>query len=253
MSTTTSGVLPLCSERRSSSPTGLTSHISSRAPGSYRTNRIKQEAIEIRHWESGEVLVRRQARSLEKHRFDGMDLRGADFAGWFLAGTSFYMCNLSGARFGTAMLIGATFRGSILADTDFDGADLTGADLTDSKMHGTTFRSATACDGQFRYAELKHADLSDADLQRCDFSMARVHADLSAANLADADMRSADLRKAILKDANLQGTKLTNAIFQTSQRLAVHGQQPAPRQAPPTPQKRAWWDYWKRSKNSGLL
>jgi hypothetical protein len=58
-----------------------------------------------------------------------------------------------------------------------------------------------------RYADLSYADLSDADLRYADLS----YADLSDADLRYADLRYADLRHAILSGADLRGAILSDA------------------------------------------
>lgn len=66
-------------------------------------------------------------RSLIRQKFNGLDLREADFTGANLRGAELREANLERARFAGAYLCGADFTGCNLKDADFKGAwyDLT--------------------------------------------------------------------------------------------------------------------------------
>ena len=69
-------------------------------------------------------------------------------------------------------------------------------------MSGANLSFADLVEADLRLAYFRHANLSDADLSG---------ADLSFADLIEADLRLADFRHANLSDANLRGADLSFA------------------------------------------
>lgn len=104
-----------------------------------------------------------------------------------------------------------------LLEVNLKGANLQGLDLRGA-MLGASHRLMHALEQRGhdtgRHSELQYfivllekADLSNADLREADLNMAL----LSKANLYKADLRGADLRRAILKGAKLEHTDLRGA------------------------------------------
>lgn len=69
----------------------------------------------------------------DKHLWQFLDAKGADFSGQDLSGAVLAGVDLSNARFR-----GAKLRGTILVKANLSGADLTGADLTGADLSGAT-------------------------------------------------------------------------------------------------------------------
>ncbi len=85
-------------------------------------------------------------------------------------------------------------------------------------LRSADLRDADLSAADLRCANLRSADLRDADLSAADLRCADLRsADLSDANLRSANLRSADLRSADLSGANLHGANLSElTVAQTS-------------------------------------
>ena len=88
--------------------------------------------IEIRHKDTGAVLLRVEADTLE----------GADLSGSNLEGAMLWGANLTGANLARAVLKHASLTGALLGGADLRAARLKGADLTGALLEGVMLRDA---------------------------------------------------------------------------------------------------------------
>jgi hypothetical protein len=109
----------------------------------YPPRQVDAEAdLEIRHLDSGAVLLREPGGSLEGLELAGRDLRGANLRGESLRGACLRGADLRGGFLGYADLRDADLRGAQLAGTylvtaDLRDADLRGADLRGDGIHAS--------------------------------------------------------------------------------------------------------------------
>jgi Pentapeptide repeats (8 copies) len=118
--------------------------------------------IEIRCWDTREVLAQVDADSLCGADMRGLELRMADL------------------------------RGADLRGADLRGAGLTLADLRDADLRGADPREAQLANSNAGGVDLREADLRGADLRGASL----VDADLGGADLRGADVCGTDLRRA---------------------------------------------------------
>jgi uncharacterized protein YjbI with pentapeptide repeats len=142
---------------------------------------------------------------LEHANLSRVNFREANLSGAFLSDTRLSRADLSGANLSHARL-----NRSNLSGINLRGANLIGADLSDVHMDlekagrdGSLVQIGKARYSVFR-ANLSHAQLSQADLRE---------ANLIGADLSGAQLQGADLTKANLSYANLQGVDLTDATL----------------------------------------
>jgi hypothetical protein len=138
--------------------------------------------IELRHRQTGAILLR-----VDGAPGEGLDVHEADLRFADLSGAS-----LAGANFCYALLAGATLQ----------GADLTGANLSRAYLQGADLRDAN----------LRAANLSGSSLDSADCTGAcLVRADLTGAFLAETRLTRTRLAYANLHGAYLAGADLTGA------------------------------------------
>jgi Pentapeptide repeats (8 copies) len=89
--------------------------------------------IEIKHKETGAVLYRIDAPTLQEAALSGANLRGAQLSAAVLVGA-----DLSYADLSEAVLTGANLVEADLCGTNFHGADLAGVDLAGVRCDGST-------------------------------------------------------------------------------------------------------------------
>jgi uncharacterized protein YjbI with pentapeptide repeats len=175
-----------------------------------------------------------------------IDLTGAD-----LSGIDLHFSNLSGGSpFLIAASAGfrtdkpsnaANLRGAILRDANLEDAVLSDTDLIEADLSEADLSHADLGGADLFTANLQEANLSNAHLAGADLSFARLKgADLSKADLTkeiwesrggttvpharnDADMSYADLKNADLSDANLSGAKLTDTDLSDAHMSGVEG------------------------------
>ena len=82
--------------------------------------------IEIRHQQTGEVLLAVPLTTLAGYKFKGR-LNGADLANMMLPGVDFTLGNLSNVDFRESMLEDAVFLNSVLTNIQFEKAELANA------------------------------------------------------------------------------------------------------------------------------
>jgi uncharacterized protein YjbI with pentapeptide repeats len=174
---------------------------------------------------------------LTRADLSGLDLSGVDFkranltgarlAGTKLIGANLFTCDLTDAVLADADLSKANLDGSVLRRADFQRANLEGASLFATIIEAADLRNAnlagTRIIGYLRAAKLNGASLRHANagadpgnqsmgVMRATF----VGADLSGADLSDANLFKADLSHANLTNAKLVRTNLMNAdLIQT--------------------------------------
>src|SRR5918997_1911993 len=107
-------------------------------------------------------------------------------------------------------------RGSTLSHATLSGAYLPNADLGDADLSGADLSNALLLNANLIVADLSGADLSNALLDNADLVADLSNADLSDANLfsaglSEANLIGADLSRANLSEANLNGADLENA------------------------------------------
>jgi hypothetical protein len=139
----------------------------------------RKKIIEIRHRETGAVLHRIEAHSLERASLPGTNLSDADLTGMNLAGadltgalfrnTTLREANLSRANLTGAYLFQtdlgrANLSGALLYPCGLDGADLSGANLTGANLTGAYLADAKLIGAKLSYANLQSCYLGGADL-----------------------------------------------------------------------------------------
>ena len=147
---------------------------------------------------------------------------GADCRGVVERWTVEYHGDLRKAKFTGAVLHGADFRGADLRGADFRGAKLRHADLRGANLRGARFdpvkrtgkntKLGTAC--LIGAYNCDSADLSSANLQNANLGWGNfVSANLSNANLGGANVGNANWTSANLTGANLSGVWVNNVIL----------------------------------------
>jgi uncharacterized protein YjbI with pentapeptide repeats len=186
-----------------------------------------------------------QSRYAEGERdFTEADLQKANLGGVGLEGANLYKANLAGAFLMRADLRGANLReanlqGAMLRNADLENACLEIADLSKADFIGANLKNASLKEANLEGARMvgahflpaeeldqlyggddcrfTGADLSGANLKNADFLGAELlgakirNANLRTANLYDANLWKADLRNARLLGANLGIAKLIDA------------------------------------------
>lgn len=154
----------------------------------------------------------RRSRSFVGAKFDGADLRKADFTDADMRGTSFFKALLGGATLSGSRLQGASFAFAELQGASLDRARLEGASFTVAQLQGASLRDVQAQGASFHSAFLQGASLANAELQGASFSGAVLQgASLDSTQLLGADLNEADLRGALLRNTQLQGASLAKA------------------------------------------
>jgi hypothetical protein len=153
--------------------------------------------VEIRHKDTGDVLLRLEGDTLERASLNGADLIGADLSGLVLRGASLRGANLSHARLEEATLADADLRGAALVETNLRRAKMGGAHLSGACLWNADLEGAVLVSGSIAGAALIQANLRGMNL--------------SYTSLAGASMSDAHLEGAILRDAGLAGANLTRA------------------------------------------
>jgi uncharacterized protein YjbI with pentapeptide repeats/uncharacterized RDD family membrane protein YckC len=150
--------------------------------------------------------------------------------------------DLSGTQLGTKSSEGNPVFNLVLDNTDLSGLVLKSANLNQASLKGVRFRSVGE-DGRWdtyddviadlSKAQLKQANLSDANLSRVlmnrsDLSRANLNkanlsnARLVGANLSSAQLIGSDLRQAVLEDASLTGADISDAKLMEANLYAAH-------------------------------
>jgi uncharacterized protein YjbI with pentapeptide repeats len=183
--------------------------------------------IEIKHKQTGKVLLRLDAESLEGANLTSANLAGANLTGVKISHACLRNADLQGAMLERAELIGTCLDHANLTQASLDAADLTdaslqNADLTRAHLIETTLRYAKLSGANFTQARLRGANLSMADaranLRGADLQMADLRgANLTGANLQQADLLQADLScatmtKAVVAGARMQGAKMQGVV-----------------------------------------
>lgn len=154
----------------------------------------------------------------------------ADLSGVHLEGANLESSVLKRADLSNAHLEKANLYKTNLFKADLGKAHLEKAVLDRTNLFKADLDSAYLCGAIGRIAVLDSADLSRADLTNAEFSTAFLQgavlhgailkgAILYEANLQGADLREANLQGANLRDANLQGANLLGADSLTKEQL----------------------------------
>jgi uncharacterized protein YjbI with pentapeptide repeats len=150
----------------------------------------------------------------------GVNLRGADGTGAFLAKATLDKADLQGANFSEADLRESSLNWAKLRNAQLEHAKLSGAHLDNADLRGAKLKSATMPGATLWRAQLNDANLYGAQLQKAYLEEANLEkadlgeADLHGANLKHAKMPNASLWKAQLNGADLFHAKLQKAILQ---------------------------------------
>ena len=137
-------------------------------------------------------------------------LCSADLSDWVFKDIRFDGANLRNADFGSSTLERVSFRSADLFAADFGGAELIeegyfqNADLYNASFVGATFRNAV-----FRHATLTLANLQGADLEGADFT----EASLSSASLGGANISRAKLIRARLNEVDMSNSTVSDTTF----------------------------------------
>lgn len=164
--------------------------------------------IEIKHKQTGHVLLRVNADSLEGANLTGAKLAGAKLSGFKINHACLRDVDLQGAELNRAEMIGTCLDGANLTHALLEAADLTDASLQKADLSRAQLSEAT-----MRYAKLAGANLTQAQLIGANLSMADARANLRGANLQLADLRGANLTGANLQQADLFQADLSGAIM----------------------------------------
>jgi hypothetical protein len=124
--------------------------------------------IQIKHRQSGEVLLQKDLESLQGVRLDGAKLPGANLSAMNLAGIDFQNADLREADFSEANLSGANLQGAFLDGANFREATLNGANLTDAVARRAVFTDAQLEQANLRYAKMADSDMTGVNLRRPD-------------------------------------------------------------------------------------
>ncbi|MES9993923.1 MAG: pentapeptide repeat-containing protein [Candidatus Thiodiazotropha sp.] len=109
---------------------------------------------------------------------------------------------------------GVNWRNCLIDDLDVGAASLAGANLNSAVLRRAKLSATDMSHADLRYVNLSHADLRHAQLQGAAMVGAKLQfADLRGADLSGADLRFADLTRSRIDDANLQSTRLGNALW----------------------------------------
>jgi Pentapeptide repeats (8 copies) len=135
-----------------------------------RRSDISPGFVEIRHKNTGEVLLRVEGDTLE-----GAYLAGANLDGAGLAGQNLREAELQGASLIRSELAGARLYGADLRGTALMGANLANADLDTASLWGAPCLEADLAGANLRTADLRGADLTGAVLVGTDLSRANLH------------------------------------------------------------------------------
>ncbi len=206
-------------------------------------------SVEIKHRESGAVLLVLEESNLLKANLAGINLTGANLTGQDLSGanlqnTTLRDADLRGANFTSARLSHANLGGSDCREADFSGADLSNSDLGACNL-----RQAILVKANLRLAKLKGVDAQQANFSGADLSLAAIagqfqNANLSYSNLKGADCSSSNFRGAKLIHADFTGGNLTGATVteaDLTDAKDIRGQAfPKPR----IPSANPWWKFW---------
>jgi uncharacterized protein YjbI with pentapeptide repeats len=140
-------------------------------------------------------------------RLNHADLAGADLNGANLRGAELLESNLTGAN-----LVQTDLTNAALSDTDLTGAFLIGTDLTGANLSGANLTGVSVRLGGSQIPRAGPLNLTGADLTRANLTDADLTgADLTGANLTGTNLTSADLTGANLTGTNLTGADLTGA------------------------------------------
>ena len=91
---------------------------------------------------------------VRRDKFENMDLRGYNFAGY----------RLERVKFKDTDLKGADFRGAILERVEFDNVNLEGADFSDTVLTRVEFEDSLLVGACFIYATMRRTEFDDSDL-----------------------------------------------------------------------------------------
>lgn len=165
----------------------------------------------------------------DKHLWQFVDARGADFSGQDLSGAVLAGVNLRDAKFRKAKL-----RGTIFVNADLSGADLTGADLTGADLSGATLthvdlrtvaakgdggslakvalRGLTFSAPNWSGLELPGAALSNGSYTNWDGQYFEFDpASIVGAYMYNVVLKGADLSRALMTEVSWFGDKATGA------------------------------------------
>jgi uncharacterized protein YjbI with pentapeptide repeats len=171
--------------------------------------------VEIKHKDTGGLLLRLDADTLAGVDVHSVDLRGAD---------------LRGADLGKANLSRWCQKGHDPLPTDvprsrrgldLSGADLTGANLQEARMLEVNLQSAILASTDLRGANLLLVNLRKADLSHANLEFATMSGcDLTGANLTGANLRTARLDSTVFRHhpqqptwTSLRGAILTDTLY----------------------------------------
>lgn len=173
---------------------------------------IQGRDMEIRDYQSGQVLLTLEATSAAGANLAGKELEAADLAGSDLQQTNFHRADLRSARLGGANLTASLLTQVRLVDAELTDAQVCDATLNMAVLTRAKFLRANLQGSRLRHVDLRQADLTDAKLVGADLFASR----LQGAILKGADLREADLRRVDFALADLSGVQAANAILRSS-------------------------------------
>lgn len=210
---------------------------------------VEPAFIEIKHRDTGKVLLRMEGGSLAKSDLAGADLSGADLAGMDLSGASLINTVLRGADLSGARLVNATMSHADLTNANCRGADFSGADISNGDFTHCQLHEALLVKANLRLAKLIECDATDANFSGADLSLATLQcrmqsANLSYANLKGADCSNCNLRGAKLAHADFTGGNLKGAVLVGADLTEAKDIRGLPFPKPKPPKSKPWWKFW---------
>ncbi len=212
-------------------------------------NPVKPAVVEIKHRETGKVLLRVESDSLVRRNLAGADLSGANLAGMDLTGASLINTRLRGADLSGARLVNATMPHADLTGANCHGTDFSGADVSNGDFTQCQLYEALLVKANLRFAKLIECDASGANFSGADLSLAMVQGKLQGANLSYANLKGADcsncnLREAKLTHADFTGGNLKGAILVGADLTEAKDIRGLPFPKPCPKKTKPWWKFW---------
>lgn len=171
---------------------------------------------------SGNVSLPEGWRLIQGYLFGpGADLEFADLSGFNLSGATLNEANLSRTTLTTANLQGANLSGADLSGANLNNANLSGANLNNANLRGANLSGSNLNGSNFEGSDLTQVSSGQTIgipslpwrwTIRSGYLIG-PDADLSGANLSNADLRDVDLGFSRLWDANLDNANLSGAYL----------------------------------------
>jgi uncharacterized protein YjbI with pentapeptide repeats/lysophospholipase L1-like esterase len=165
------------------------------------------------------------ARTAGNTRFENNSVQGADLAGWWLSGVSFYGRNVTNTNFANANLSNSNFDRADARAAGFKGANLSYAKLYVANFSGDSFEGADLGNTDLRSSEFPKDNFTGAYLRGASFGSVGLgfgNTNLSGANFSNANMADLNFYGWNLSGMNFSGTNLSGANFDRADARGVN-------------------------------